>query len=151
MPDQVELEAKVATALAALGDTETAVADTLRTAGAHGFRCSMSRCPIANYLTSHDDLGLIAAFISAEGITVVTPDGTDTDFIIPSPAVAAFVTEFDRGEHADLCDGVNLGWQNLTLQHEAERLEGQPPSPVNARMKQIVNAELRERQEADRA
>lgn len=34
---------------------------------------------------------------------------------------------------------------DLTLQHEAERLEGQEPSPVNTRMKQIVDAELRER------
>lgn len=31
---------------------------------------------------------------------------------------------------------------NLTLQHEAERLESQRPSPVVTRMRRIVDAEL---------
>lgn len=108
------LATAVTAKLTALGDTEPDVADTLRRAGARGFRSSLSGCPIANYLTAQDDLGLIGAYTSAVDVYVVAVDGTVVEFLVPPPAVAGFITEFDLGEFADLSYGVSLTWQNRT-------------------------------------
>src|SRR6185369_4328853 len=94
-------------ALAALGTTPAAVADTLTASGDYlGRRESAWRCPLALYLV--DVLGLsvddVAVFGDAVEITVT--DGT-VSVDLPD-AACAFVTDYDSGAYPDLADEPDL-------------------------------------------
>jgi hypothetical protein len=106
--------------LVALGAIEQQVAEALRQAGIRGRRYSASTC---RYLKGQEDLHLTAAC---------------------ARPVRTSLSERDYELINRLMPVVVAGWRKadeLTLQHEAERLDGLPTSPVIQTMRAFVEAE----------
>jgi hypothetical protein len=82
-----------AEALAALGDTPDAVAETLRAGGWRGQRASCESCPLARYL---------AGSFGGEWMSASTETLAPFGWVRHPQPVAEFVVRFDRGHYPDL-------------------------------------------------
>jgi hypothetical protein len=85
----------LAAALAALGATETEVAETLSRGGCRGRRGSSCACPVAIYLHAVI-LDAESVLVEATETFVHLDDGTKLDAATPEP-VYAFMAAFDKG------------------------------------------------------
>lgn len=88
--------------LQALGKTPDEVADSLRAKGIVGRQISAGCCPVANYLKSSTrescEPSVCAYFVDLlDGVTPATR-------VVPGPAVANFIRNFDRDKYPDLID-----------------------------------------------
>lgn len=98
----VDVTARVTAALAELGDTPDAVADSLRAKGIKGARRAECDCPVANYLRTLDGI----SEIEVSGTEVFLGPSIDQGIGIEMPvSVAGFVHHFDEGVYLDLVDG----------------------------------------------
>jgi hypothetical protein len=94
--DQIEL------ALAALGSTPTAVAETLRAAGVAGRRDSPSvQNVLVRYLNRTVDIGGRLEVGASGEVVYLYRGGSAVSFRVPDP-VREFLAAFHRGDYPDL-------------------------------------------------
>lgn len=90
-------EQRITALLAALGDTDQQVAETLEQLGLRGVPQNPCRCPIAAYLNSHGVGPVMAAEYE------VWAGAAGEDFVVPTTeAVGHFITAFDFGMYPEL-------------------------------------------------
>jgi hypothetical protein len=102
-----DITTRAADLLAALGDTETQVAATLKAAGITGRRGHCGACPIAVYVLK-SDLGCYHVDVDGEAVFLWFTADDNVQHIetvdLPDP-VTDFITHFDLGRYDELVAG----------------------------------------------
>ena len=99
-----EHEAAIGQLLAELGDTADKVADTLRAKDIKGEKRPRF-CPIANYVReSLPGLATVAAVPNRVKFWVTESAISAAEWVPTTPAVRAFMGNFDRGVYLDLVE-----------------------------------------------
>lgn len=104
---ELTIPERIAAALAALGESADAVAETLGREGCEGIRNKEDACPVFHYLSKQIP-GVVAVDKESAWFTPA-PMLADTPVLLPEP-VARFVERFDHGAFEHLATGDDLDY-----------------------------------------
>lgn len=102
---ELSIPERVAAALAALGDSSDAVAETLEREGCEGIRNKEDACPVYLYLSKQFPM----TAVDTEAAWFQPAEEDEQPVPLPEP-VALFIGRFDKGAFDSLATGDDLDW-----------------------------------------